>query len=319
LNDSIDTVGQNIDDGEVTLMATPTTGPGQSRKGRPRQRPEQRVERAHQILDAAGELVLRWGYDKTTIDDIARHAGVAKGTIYLHWTTRDALFAALLRRERVAMLTSVRRRVADGEPADGTLHGLLRHLAGELLRRRLMKATLTGDSEVLGRFIRQKRAGGIDARSREAFDTYLDELRRAGAVRTDLTPEECVNVLVAVLYGFLTVPVRLPDELTLADDRLAELLADTCHRALRDEAPERRGPGSAEASEVISQATRAYVGRLAGIAERRFHDSLGVDGPAGDPSGDRAGGRTGEPGGVPTGGSADGSTGRNDDTTEDAR
>jgi hypothetical protein len=26
---------------------------------------------------------VRWGYDKTTIDDVARRAGVAKGTIYL--------------------------------------------------------------------------------------------------------------------------------------------------------------------------------------------------------------------------------------------
>lgn len=44
-----------------------------------------RQERAHRILDAAAELVLRWGYKKTTIDDIAKQAKVAKGTIYLHW------------------------------------------------------------------------------------------------------------------------------------------------------------------------------------------------------------------------------------------
>ena len=48
--------------------------------------------RAERILDAALELLQRWGYRKTTIEDIAKQAGVAKGTVYLHWKTRDALF-----------------------------------------------------------------------------------------------------------------------------------------------------------------------------------------------------------------------------------
>ena len=37
-----------------------------------------REQRAERILDAAAELMLRWGYNNTTIDDIARLAGVAK-------------------------------------------------------------------------------------------------------------------------------------------------------------------------------------------------------------------------------------------------
>ena len=55
-----------------------------------------RQERADRILDAAAELILRWGYKKTTIDDIAKQSRVAKGTIYLHWKTREDLFMALL-------------------------------------------------------------------------------------------------------------------------------------------------------------------------------------------------------------------------------
>jgi AcrR family transcriptional regulator len=60
-------------------------------------------ERGERILDAAGELLLRYGYGRITMDDIARQAGTGKGTIYLHWMTKDELFAALLRREIVAM------------------------------------------------------------------------------------------------------------------------------------------------------------------------------------------------------------------------
>ncbi|MEM7028378.1 MAG: helix-turn-helix domain-containing protein, partial [Chloroflexota bacterium] len=36
-------------------------------------------EREERILDAASNLFVHYGYDKTTVDDIAREAGVSKG------------------------------------------------------------------------------------------------------------------------------------------------------------------------------------------------------------------------------------------------
>ena len=60
-----------------------------------------RRARAQRILDAASALILCWGYNKTTLDDVSRQAGVAKGTLYLHWKTREELFAALIEREKV--------------------------------------------------------------------------------------------------------------------------------------------------------------------------------------------------------------------------
>src|SRR5690242_21044928 len=87
-----------------------------------------RQERANRILDAAAALILRWGYNKTTIDDIARQAGVAKGTIYLHWKTREDLFAALMKRERFELSQDFKQRI-DADPAGWTLRSMLRHSA----------------------------------------------------------------------------------------------------------------------------------------------------------------------------------------------
>src|SRR6266566_2207368 len=87
-----------------------------------------REARAQRILDAASTLILRYGYHKTTIDDIARQAGVGKGTLYLHWNTREALFAALILREKVAMAEDIKQRIAC-DPAGATLRGLLKHAA----------------------------------------------------------------------------------------------------------------------------------------------------------------------------------------------
>ncbi|MFE3449064.1 TetR family transcriptional regulator [Nonomuraea sp. NPDC059194] len=226
---------------------------------RPPADPARQRERAHRILDAAAGLIHRFGYDKTTIDDIAKAAGVAKGTIYLHWKTRDALFAALLRRERVQLLHDVR------QSAPTTLHDLLRALAGELLRRPLMRASLVGDSEVLGKLTRDRGEEG-DLPMGGLFRTYVEALREHGALRADLTTAEHLTVLFSTLYGFLTVRRYLPDSMKAPEDRLAELLADAARRAV-----ESGEPGDAEA---VAKATQGYLDAALEIAQDRLRASL---------------------------------------------
>jgi TetR/AcrR family transcriptional regulator, mexJK operon transcriptional repressor len=52
--------------------------------------------RVHRILAAARALFLKLGYGETSMDAIARHAGVSKATLYSHFAGKDALFAALI-------------------------------------------------------------------------------------------------------------------------------------------------------------------------------------------------------------------------------
>src|SRR5438874_10954358 len=106
-----------IKDGGSVLVSQRRSARGQTEDR------SKREERAERILDAAAELMLRWGYNKTTIDDIARYAGVAKGTIYLHWKTREDLFTALMKREYIRLVEDVEQRSAN-EPEGGTLHGI---------------------------------------------------------------------------------------------------------------------------------------------------------------------------------------------------
>lgn len=52
-------------------------------------------DKRDRILDAALTLFLRYGVKRTSIDDIAREVGIAKGTIYLSFDSKVALFAAI--------------------------------------------------------------------------------------------------------------------------------------------------------------------------------------------------------------------------------
>jgi AcrR family transcriptional regulator len=62
-------------------------------------RAEQALLRRRAIVDAAIDEFLEKGFAATRVEDIARRAGVAKGTIYLNFKDKEALFAAIVQQE----------------------------------------------------------------------------------------------------------------------------------------------------------------------------------------------------------------------------
>lgn len=48
--------------------------------------------RRESILQAAADVFLRYGYKKTSMDDLARAAGLSRQGLYLHFANKDALF-----------------------------------------------------------------------------------------------------------------------------------------------------------------------------------------------------------------------------------
>src|SRR5262245_52020445 len=73
----------------------------ESRKARgrngPQKRPQRQAERRDAILAAALEEFSASGFAAARLDDVARRAGVAKGTIYLYFRDKETLFQELIR------------------------------------------------------------------------------------------------------------------------------------------------------------------------------------------------------------------------------
>ncbi len=77
------------------------------------------------ILEAALVLFGRYGYRRTSIDELARETGIAKGTVYLYFQTKEEIFRALCQLviERIlAGATAASRRAG---PIDERLRGVL--------------------------------------------------------------------------------------------------------------------------------------------------------------------------------------------------
>ncbi len=182
--------------------------------------------RGERILEAAAELIVRWGYKKTTIDDIARQAGVAKGTIYLHWKTREELFKALLIHDELKLLADMQQRIAS-DPEGTTLHGMLKHGVLATMKRPIWRALMTRDTEMLGELAQDET---LAQRSMENFKTYFTVLHEQGLIRPDIDMKHFVYLLSAITIGFLVVDPFLLQEYKVSDETAADLLAETVKR-----------------------------------------------------------------------------------------
>src|SRR5438132_5265289 len=91
----------------------------------------QRRAREEAILDAAQEVLVERGLHEMSMDDIAARVGIAKGTIYLHFSSKDALAAALVARG----IEDVNALIAGLDPAQPVLERLARVLRTLLWRQ----------------------------------------------------------------------------------------------------------------------------------------------------------------------------------------
>ncbi len=82
--------------------------------------------RPSEILAAALALFVEHGYAATKLEDVARRAGITKGTLYLYFESKEALFKAVVRETIVPLLAAAEQMVDDHTgTADELLHRLV--------------------------------------------------------------------------------------------------------------------------------------------------------------------------------------------------
>lgn len=158
--------------------------------------PERDTARADRILDASAELLVQLGYRKVTIEDIAQRAAIGKGTVYLHWRTKQQLFEALFVREAVTYLQDLLAELRR-DPAMVLPHRLLPASFAVVSRKPVLRTVFGGE---LGHM--HGRLADSAVRSKELLATaqFYDLLIRHGLLRDDVPNLD--YALTAVHAGF---------------------------------------------------------------------------------------------------------------------
>jgi AcrR family transcriptional regulator len=160
-----------------------------------------RVER---MLDSAAELLVRWGYQRVTIDEVARHAGIGKGTVYLHFRSKDALFLTVLLRVQRGMVARVVQRM-EADPREVLPACVMRSMYTELAADPVARSLYIGDAEVLGRLAHEASGtvGELTTRRQQVLHEHLQLLESAGCLRAGLDPDSAGYAFSAIGAGFL--------------------------------------------------------------------------------------------------------------------
>jgi AcrR family transcriptional regulator len=113
-------------------MARTAIRPGRKPKSQHPAKPRaaRQVERREAILAAALEEFSASGFAATRLDDVARRAGVAKGTIYLYFRDKETLFQELVR----AMLGPLVRTIEAAPMADLSARAVAEAIADMFVR-----------------------------------------------------------------------------------------------------------------------------------------------------------------------------------------
>src|SRR5256885_2110194 len=194
---------------------------------------DERRQREERILDTATTLLVRWGYRKTTIDDVAREAGVGKGTIYLHWKDKNELFRAAIWRERQRYSEELQRRIA-ADPEGGMLHRITVHGMLAALSNPLMAAIIRGKSDIFNGFLGAYDTGFLNQLVGDS-DAYFDQLQHAGLIRADIPASIITYLLTALKVGVINSPDIFSQEHMPSMEQLTEVLSDLVRRWLEPE------------------------------------------------------------------------------------
>jgi AcrR family transcriptional regulator len=137
------------------------------------------TDKRERILDAAQQLFVRYGVKRTSIDDVAREAGIAKGTVYLSFNSKAELFAAIADRLCANTLADVRRIALEATPLTARIVGILDRYIGathRLVAQSPHIAELTASKEALS-------AAAFDALERRVRSLLSVMLGEAGITR----------------------------------------------------------------------------------------------------------------------------------------
>lgn len=164
------------------------------------ERDRQREETRRRLFDAALEIFRRDGMDKAKIDDIARLAGVSRGSFYFHFPTKEDVMLEVLGESEAELVTQLQNL-----PDDTPIERALDTVAEQMGRRWAQDPTLLSD---LGVVVMRSFATDADVQaareSHPARHALLPHMQRGidrGQIANALPAELTTDFFLVNMFG----------------------------------------------------------------------------------------------------------------------
>jgi TetR/AcrR family fatty acid metabolism transcriptional regulator len=186
---------------------------------------KQRQEREALILQVAEEVLAEKGYHETSIDEIAARVGIAKGTVYLHFPSKEDLVVAILERDTQKILQGVEATLASQSAPRAKLEALLQFMYGGFFNKRVQLFYSIFNHVELQRLLAEKK--GCMRDTWEQVSAHISSLLEEGKTAGEFDTTIPTVVMLSAFFSLLSPKshVRLLTEDQVPAEELAKHLS----------------------------------------------------------------------------------------------
>jgi TetR/AcrR family fatty acid metabolism transcriptional regulator len=161
------------------------------------------ADKREAILRAAIKVFAQKGYFNSKVADIAKEAGIADGTVYLYFKSKEEILHSVFDRAMEEFIAEGKRELAEIEEADKRLRRIaqlhLEKLGADRDLAIVFQVELRGSTKFMEKF-----SGGGFAEYLEIIQKTIQEGQKAGVFRKDLKPLTAAKILYGALDEMVT-------------------------------------------------------------------------------------------------------------------
>ncbi len=161
------------------------------------------VDKREAILRAAIKVFAERGYFNSKVADIAGEAGIADGTVYLYFKSKDEILHSIFDRAMEEFISEGKKEIAEIAEADKRLRRIAELHLEKLGADRDMAIVFQVELRGSTKFMEEFSAAGF-ADYLKIFQQTIEEGQKTGVFRNDLKPVICAKILYGALDEMVT-------------------------------------------------------------------------------------------------------------------
>ena len=163
---------------------------------------KQRQERETLILQAAEEVLMEKGYYETSIDEIAARVGIAKGTVYLHFPSKEDLVIAIFERDMQQLLQYIDAIMSQALISRGKIEAIFDLMHGGIISKRMQLLYSISNGAGLRHLLVEKK--GCLREIWDQLSARLNSLLEEGKAAGEFDSSLPTMVMLSAFYSLLS-------------------------------------------------------------------------------------------------------------------
>jgi AcrR family transcriptional regulator len=163
-------------------------------------------ERKAQIIQAAIKVFAAKGFERATISDIARAAGVAEGSIYNYFKNKADLLVSIPRQKIEPAVQSITAHLPEtATTPEAALTMIAQNLVTTIRDNAFLIRILLSALPSMNQSAREKYMQTVLMYALALIETYMRELIKQGVLRADLNPVVAARAFVGLFFPFIVL------------------------------------------------------------------------------------------------------------------